>query len=357
MLGDADQLRARGHDIVLGIDTAREGNLRDIAAAQGHRVAPLMLSRKVQASHFVRDLRTVRDMGRGLDVLHTHFAHDHLVCLLGTAAARKELRIVRAVETTEQFAATSARRWAYRLTDGFEVSTEERSRWLQERFGIAAERIAVLPGAVDAARFAPAERGGASLRGALGVASQTPLVGMVARLKADREQEVLIDAFATAHRHHPDSRLAFIGRGEHEPELREKARRLPAGAVLFPGYWSGPSLVEAYRGLDVVVWLREGNDGSSRGVLEAMAVARPVVAARRDAMAELIRDEETGLLVPAGDSTALSAALEKLLGNASLRHQLGMQARDWVVAHHSWDRRGELLVQFYERLLGMPTVG
>jgi glycosyltransferase involved in cell wall biosynthesis len=358
MLGDADQLRARGHDIVLGIDTVRPGNLREIASGCGYPVAPLMLSRKVRATDVVRDVRALHRMASGLDVVHTHFAHDHLVAMLGLRAARGPVRLVRAVETTEQFAPTAARRWTYRATDGFEVATQERSSWLQERFGVAADRIAVLPGAVDATRFSPADAGtGASLRTTLGVASQTPLVGMVARLKAEREQDALIEAFAAVHRRLPGARLAFLGRGEHEPELREKARLLAGRAVLFAGYWSGPDLVEAYRGLDVAVWLREGNDGSSRGVLEAMAVGLPVIAARRDAMAELIEDGRTGLLVPPGDSPALGAALERLLADPDLRRELGANARAQVLAHHSWERRGVLLAQFYERLLGMPSVG
>jgi glycosyltransferase involved in cell wall biosynthesis len=278
--------------------------------------------------------------------------------MLGLRADRGRVRLVRAVETSEQFVPTTARRWSYRATDGFEVATEERSLWLQQRFGIAADRIAVIPGAVDATRFSPAEGGrSAPLRVALGIASQTPLVGMVARLKAERDQDGLIEAFALVHRHVPTARLAFIGRGEHEPELRDKARQLASGAVLFAGYWSGPDLVEAYRGLDVAVWLREGNDGSSRGVLEAMAVALPVVAARRDAMADLIDDGRTGLLVPPGDPPALGAAIERLLGNPELRRDLGANARARVLAHHSWERRGALLAQFHERLLGMPSVG
>jgi glycosyltransferase involved in cell wall biosynthesis len=359
MLEDAAQLRERGHEVALGIDTLRPGNLREIAIGHGFHVEPLVLSRQVRPGHVLDDVRALRRLLPTDGLVHTHFAHDHLVCLLGARKMRARLRIVRAVETEEQFAPSLARRWAYRHTDGFEVATAERALWLQERFGVASERVVVLPGAVDAARFSPeGPEGGARLRNALGLGSDVVIVGMVARLKPEREQSALIAAFAPLCARFPESRLVFIGRGEGEAALREQASRLALGdSVLFAGYWQGADLVEAYRGLDVAVWLREGNDGTSRAVLEAMAVGLPVVGGRRDAMSALIVDGRTGVLVPPGDIPALTGALKRLLVDRTLRRELGLAARAEVIENNTWDRRGQLLTAFYERLLGMPSVG
>jgi glycosyltransferase involved in cell wall biosynthesis len=70
---------------------------------------------------------------------------------------------------------------------------------------------------------------------------------------------------------------------------------------------------------------------------EAMAHGRPVVASAVGGLLDLVADEETGLLVPAGDVTALRTALERLLGDAALRRRLGQAARERARAELSWD--------------------
>src|SRR3981081_3706830 len=79
-------------------------------------------------------------------------------------------------------------------------------------------------------------------------------------------------------------------RGEGEASWGDPAPRLSPERIHFGGYLRGPGLVEAYRALDVAVWLREGNDGACRGVLEAMACGVPVIAGEEGAPAELVRD-------------------------------------------------------------------
>jgi glycosyltransferase involved in cell wall biosynthesis len=70
---------------------------------------------------------------------------------------------------------------------------------------------------------------------------------------------------------------------------------------------------------------------------EAMAHGRPVVASAVGGLLDLVADEETGLLVPPGDTGALRAALERLLGDAALRRRLGEAGRERARAELSWD--------------------
>jgi glycosyltransferase involved in cell wall biosynthesis len=291
-----------------------------------------------------------------VDVAHTHFAHDHLLAVWAARGQGKQLRLVRAVENDGQFVPSIARRWAYRRTDGFEVATAARKEALVARFGIPPDRVAVLPGAVDTERFSPAE--GARFRQTLGLSSEAVVVGMVARFKPERGQRALVAAFAPLRKQFPAARLVLIGRGEDEPVVRAEVDRAGlTGAVIVAGYWQGADLVEAYRGLDVAVWLHEGSDGTSRGVLEAMAVGLPVVAGRQGAMIDLLADGRGGILVAPGDGDELTAALQTLLGDVELRARMGTSARARVVADHGWKQRGEALGAFYDRLRERPPVG
>src|SRR6185295_5252570 len=97
-----------------------------------------------------------------------------------------------------------------------------------------------------------------------------------------------LEAFARVHRELPDAWLVLVGRGEEEDALREFARQRGLSRVVFGGYLRGPGLLQAYRALDVAVWLREGNDGACRGVLEAMACAVPVIAGDDGSPPELV---------------------------------------------------------------------
>ncbi len=356
MLGDAERMRAAGHEVRLAVDTRRPGNLQEVAAAHGFPVVPLTLSRQVRPGEVLDDVRTLRQLLPSVDVAHTHFAHDHLLAVWAARGQGKQLRLVRTVENDAQFVPSIARRWAYRRTDGFEVATAARKEALVARFGIAPDRVMVLPGAVDAERFSPAK--GVRFRQTLGLSAEAVVVGMVARFKPERGQRALVAAFAPLHRQFPAARLVLIGRGEDEPLVRaELDRQSLTGAVSVAGYWQGADLVEAYRGLDIAVWLHEGNDGTSRGVLEAMAVGVPVVAGRQGAMIDLLADGRGGLLVTPGDGGELSAALQRLLGDAELRARMGAAARAQVVAHHGWEQRGVALGAFYERLRERPRVG
>ncbi|MBA4379052.1 MAG: glycosyl transferase family 1, partial [Gemmatimonas sp.] len=67
-------------------------------------------------------------------------------------------------------------------------------------------------------------------------------------------------------------------------------------------------------------------EGFGLAAAEAGACGRPVVATRVSSLPEVVRDGETGLLVPPDDPDALAAAILKLLGDPGLRHRLGAAA-------------------------------
>jgi len=361
MLGDALCLQAAGHAATVAFDTVRPGDFVERAHSQGITLEQgLALSRSVRPAQVVRDVRRLKALleeGRA-DLIHSHFSHDHHVALFAARSFRDRTRIVRAAETPENLQPSAARRFAYRRTDGFEVATEARARKLVAQFGIAPERVAALAGAVDPRRFVTRDRSVPSkLRERLGLEPAVPLVGIVARMKPERLHRELIAAFALLRPDFPKARLAIIGRGEGEPTLRAQVDRLGLDqSVVFAGYWGGAELVEAYQGLDIAVWLADGNDGSARGVLEAMACGLPVVAGLSGASAELVEDGRTGLLVNPGDVPGLSRALGSLLRNPDERKTFGEAGRRRVLARYSWAQRGPALLDFYRRIRELPPV-
>jgi glycosyltransferase involved in cell wall biosynthesis len=347
MLGDAVVLRAAGHRVTIGLDTRRPGNLREICEARDLSVAhELKLSRISGPFESWRDIRALRRrLIAEVDLVHTHFSHDHHLALLAARGLRRRVRIVRSLES-----AGTGSVFALRRTDGIEVPYQALAE--SERLRRLGKPVGVLPGAVDPSRFSPGRS--SRLRTALGVPFDAPLIGIVARIKPDRRHSDLVDAFARVVQEVPQARLAIIGRGEGLPALERRVARLDLrGRVLFAGYWAGEDLVDAYRGLDVAAWLVAGNDGGARGVLEAMAVGLPVVAYAQPPMDEQLA-EGSGVLVPAGDIGALARKLAELVQGAGLRAVIGNRARERVLARYTWAQRGPALLSFYESVMGVP---
>ena len=87
--------------------------------------------------------------------------------------------------------------------------------------------------------------------------------------------------------------------------------------------------------------------------LEAMACGKPVISTRLPSgVAWVNRDEETGLVVPPGDATALAEALARLVADPRLRQRLGTAGRARVLSDFSMDRMGQATAALYRELAG-----
>ena len=349
----ARELRGMGLDARFAGDTVRPGeNLGEHLAQAGVPWEDrLRLSRKVRLRDLVHDARLLGEFARSgrYDVFHAAFAHDHSLSLWARRRARNpDLRLVRAAQRRIDVepGALRQRLFALRRSDGVLVHAESyRARLLQ--LGLEERRVEMVPAAVDSIWFSPGRA--PELRERWGIPPGAPLAGMVARMKPERLQRKLLAAFSRLRAQLPSAWLVLVGRGEDEPLLR----RLSGPNVAFGGYLRGPGLVEAYRALDVAVWLREGNDGACRGVLEAMACGVPVIAGNEGAPPELVA--ETGRVVDPLDETALAAALAELLGDLSRARELGAAARER--ARSLTPRRAaERTLAFWRRLRDLAPV-
>jgi glycosyltransferase involved in cell wall biosynthesis len=373
-------LRARGFDAHVAFDTVRPGeDLPAHARRSGVPSVPsLRMSKSVRPADVLHDARQLAAWARDgtTDLLYAAFAHDHTLCLLAARRAgrsREALRVVREAQRRIDVepGRLGVRRRLLLATDGVVVRAERYRDALLVQ-GLSPERVAVIPGCVDASRFAPGAggRGGAALalRRSWGVPDGAPLAGIVARMKPDRLHRYLLDAFAEALVQVPEAHLVLIGRGEEEARLRAQAARLAPERIRFAGYQRGPALEEAYRALDLAVWLREGNDGACRGVLEAMATGLPLLVGDDGAPPDLVAgsaadplERQDGAALPCGlvvDPTrpaALTRALVELLSDAALRQRLGAAARVRA-ARFTAERMGESTLAFWQRLRALPPV-
>jgi glycosyltransferase involved in cell wall biosynthesis len=338
--------------VEIAVDGRREGDLRERLAAEGFPPrGGLVLSTKAGPLALAGDVLRLRRAARGFDVLHANFSHDHALALLALAR-RGPRRVVRTLHSSRSLADRGLQGWIHRRTDGLVAVCEAHARLLRERFRVAPERVLAVRGAVDGAAFGPE---GPDLRAELGIPPGAPVAGIVSRVKPDRRHAELVDAFAAVAAALPDARLVIVGRGEGLDGVRARVAARGLGArVVFAGYRRGAELAAAYRTLDAKVLLAEGNDGTCRALLEAMACGRPGVAYRFGAPAETLSDGETGRLVPEGDVAALGAALVEVLSRPERAREMGAEARRRVLARHTEEARGAAVEAFLLRVLELP---
>lgn len=122
--------------------------------------------------------------------------------------------------------------------------------------------------------------------------------------------------------------------GDGDPAYVDYLRGLAGPWVRFRGPLLGAALAEAYAGCRFLAFLPHEEE-FGLAVLEAMAVAKPVIAAREGALPELVRDGETGMLVSDGEQ--LVSAARVLLADEGLCLRLGGRGRD-VARAYTWVR-------------------
>src|SRR5205807_1111973 len=142
-----------------------------------------------------------------------------------------------------------------------------------------------------------------------------------------------LEGFARIAARHPGARALFLGEGEGEvvEALRAQTERLGLkGRVIFAGFH--PDVLPYYAAMDLVVLPSIEGEGLPRALLEAGLLGLPAIGTRLSGVPEIVREGETGFVVPIGDAETLGARLDTLLGDATLRRRMGAAAHDYVAA-------------------------
>jgi glycosyltransferase involved in cell wall biosynthesis len=160
------------------------------------------------------------------------------------------------------------------------------------------------------------------------IPEESPIVGVVARLEAEKGHRTLLQAWPRVLAAHPEAWLLVVGEGSERDALEAEASDLDiTNRVVFTGRREDVPAVTA--ALDVAV-LPSYREAQGLSVLEAMALSRPVVASRVGGIPEMIEDGVTGLLVPPNDPVALGGAISRLLSDHPFADMIARRGHDLV---------------------------
>lgn len=221
--------------------------------------------------------------------------------------------------------------------------------------GVDAERISVLPNAVDVDRFVPRDRDG-QLAAELGLTGKT-VIGYVGSLVGYEGLELLLAAVALLRDRVHDFHVLIVGGSDDEcAHVQATAAQFGVShLVTLTGRVAHAEVEHYYSCIDIAAFPRLPlpvcEIVSPLKPFEAMAMEKACVVSSVAALAEIIEDDHTGLIFEKGSAPALADALQRLLTDAPLRARLGTNARAWVARERTWDAVGAEVARVYERLV------
>ncbi|MBI4132366.1 MAG: glycosyltransferase [Candidatus Sungbacteria bacterium] len=210
--------------------------------------------------------------------------------------------------------------------DAFRVVSARLAHSLASVFGIPAAKVVTLPIFVDREAIA-------STRPTISRRERYPdfdfIVLMVSRLNRDKRIDVALEAFAEFRREFPRAGLVIVGEGPERRSIESQIQNLAlTGGVWLEGWQD--DLVSYYKTADLYL-LTSAFEGYGRTVIEAAAAGAPVVMTDVGVAGEIIRDGETGRVVPVGDSRALAQALADARRNYPAMQAMAERARAEVL--------------------------
>ncbi len=328
--------RDAGHEVV-GI--CGDGPLADKVRAEGIRVAPVRIDRSFNLFRHFGSYRTLVKLFRRerFDIVHVHTP---VAALVGRAAAWRA-RVPTVVYTAHGFYFHERMAWwkrrlfvllewlAGRVTDVLFTQAEEDAAFARRARLIRGDIIEAIGNGVDPARFHTDADGAIRqrIRTALDTPSDRVVIVMIGRLVAEKGYPELIEAMRSV-----DATLWIVGErlaSDHAAEIDRAVEAAQQDEILktrikFLGYRD--DVPDILRGADVFT-LPSHREGMPRSVIEAMMTGLPVVGTDIRGTREEVVPEQTGLLVPVGDVSALAAALNRLAGDAELRGRWGAAGR------------------------------
>jgi len=323
----ADFLHARGH----GVDVVTTAWAPPEARA--YRVTAVPRSLPPGVRH-VRGALLVRSRARVADVVYTtgmfgrSFAgataarKPYVVKLTADPAFERARRRGIVAGDVDQFqqARPDARVRALRLARDVELRRaahlfcpSEYLRMLAVSWGVPAGRVSVLPNPYPPIPDLPPRE---ALRASFGMDGRA--LAFAGRLSAQKSLDVALEALAQL----DGVTLAIAGEGDERPALEARARELGVDdRVRFLGPQPRERVLELFRAADAAI-LSSSWENFPHVVVEALAVGTPVIATDVGGVAEVVRDGENGLLVPAGDSRAFAAAIRRYFADEELQARL-----------------------------------
>lgn len=344
--------------LVTGMETDREGTMKDAVAARQlpMEVIP-QLGREIDPRHDMATLFKLYHLMRQWrpHIVHTHTAKAGFVGRVAAHLAGVPLVVhtfhghvfhgyfshakTRFFIELEKFCAKLSSRI---------ITISDRLKSEIVSYGITdPTHINVIPLGFELNTLKAVSKGG--FCSDLGLTPDMGLIAAVGRLVPIKNLHLFLDAAAIAHQHNPDIRFALIGDGELRSDLEAYARKLEIDDVVIFTGWRR-DLAQIYTDINAVV-ISSDNEGTPASLIEAMAVGCPVISTSVGGVPDIVRDRQTGRLVPPRDPKALAQAILNIFDDPATTHQMAEEARKFALKTYTSERLVFQMHGLYKDLL------
>jgi glycosyltransferase involved in cell wall biosynthesis len=340
VLGLIRHLARRGHENLLA--AAPGSRLSMMVPAADARLIPLNIHNHVD---LVAALSLRRIVAReSPHVIHYHTSRVHALAPWLRRYAPRAL-------VTRRMDYPIRRGWwsdlLYNRSVGAVVAISEEVRRVLVAGGVRPERLRVIPSGVEPPAGLPGSAGRDAARRRF-VADDDAVIVVVAALERRKGHDVLLEALRRLVERGVRFRCLLCGDGSERASLERQAAELGLGGrVVFLG--EQRQVADVLAAADLFV-LPSRYEGLGVAILEAMAMALPVVATRVGGIPEAVEDGRTGWLVPAEDDTALADAMAKLIAAPEHARDLGRCGRERILERFAMAHTAEAYERLYEEL-------
>lgn len=221
------------------------------------------------------------------------------------------------------------------ITDGFIAVAEGHRQYLIQREGFPESKVHLIPNGIDTDRFVKNPQARQQWRTQHGIPADSPVVGIVAALRAEKNHELFLETCEQVQRNLPGSHFLLVGDGARREWIHGLHRQMECRSqVHLVG--NSHDVCGALSAMDVFC-LTSHNEASPVSILEAMSVGLPVVAPRVGSIDQAVCDGRTGFLIQPGDGQAYVRKWVQLLTDPGLRRRMGEAARQRVLQYGSLD--------------------
>ncbi len=322
VLTEAAALAKRGHRVVLAAPESAQ--IFKAAPRYGLPVQVIPMEKKrigglLAAKRFIQS--------ESFDVINTHSSTDAWLFALACSLIGKSAPpIVRTRHISSPIPDNFASRWLYAKSTAHIATTGEALReQVISSMRVAPERVSNVPTGIDLERFCRRDK--VQARAAVGLPSEATIIGIVATLRGWKGHRYLLDAVASLTR--PDIHLVIVGDGPQREALETQVVELKLQhAVTFTGNRDDVQLWMS--SFDLFCLPSYANEGVPQALMQAMACGLPVITTPVGAIGEIVKHQQTGIMIEPQNSTALAAAIITLLTSEEIRSTISNGAFDFA---------------------------
>lgn len=330
----------------------------ELLAKKDIKLIPLNLKRRANPKTLFRLVKIIKE--NKIDIIHSQGARTDFYSRLAARLLKSKVRVVSTIAMpVKGYDVGVFRKGVYcffdrfseRYVDRFIVISEALKKALIDNHKIPSQKIIKIYNGIELKEYRPddSDYSFMKIRKEYGIDKDKFLIGAIGRIVWQKGFEYLIDAVPRVTKQIAEAKYLIVGEGPLKDSLRAKSRKLDIeDKIIFAGFKS--NIKEILSSIDILV-IPSVREGFPMITLEAMAMAKPIIASDIDGIREQIDHNKDGLLIPPEDPGAMAEAIISLLDNKEKAKELGLSAKKKVEEKFSVEEMVKKTKAVYEELL------